>query len=88
MVHRNRGRDRASVIMGTPGPVPFSVMFIFPSLFTAERLREAARKYRMYANSGMEPLIRRVVWPFAFYDVDNPAAMLAAVDRARTGSAW
>lgn len=37
-----------------------------------------------YANTGMEPLARGASLPFAFYDVADPDAMLAALDQART----
>jgi hypothetical protein len=42
----------------------------------------AASSY--YGNTGMEPLARGVSLPFAFYDVANPDAMLAALEYART----
>jgi hypothetical protein len=37
-----------------------------------------------YANTGLDPLTRGTGLPFAFYDVANPGAMLAALERART----
>jgi hypothetical protein len=43
-------------------------------------------RYARYANTGMEPMVRSVAWPFAFYDVTDPEPMLAAIDQARTGT--
>jgi len=37
-----------------------------------------------YANTGLDPLARSANQPFAFYDVADPEAMLAALDQART----
>jgi len=81
-VHRSHGGRRASIIMGTLDPVPERAGFL-----AGRRLR-SSRATAMYANTGMEPLMRSGVWPFAFYDVDNPDALLAAIDRARTPSTW
>ena len=36
-----------------------------------------------YGNTGMEPMARGTGLPFAFYDVADPQAMLAALDQAR-----
>jgi hypothetical protein len=81
-VHRSRNGRRASVVMATPDHAPA------PGGLLGTRRPRSARSAAMYANTGMEPLMRSAVWPFAFYDVDNPDAMLAAIDRARTGSSW
>ena len=81
-VQRSHGGRRASVIMGTPDAVPGRAGVL------GTRRYRSARAYAMYANTGMEPLMRSAIWPFAFYDVDNPDAMLAAIDRARTVSSW
>lgn len=81
-VHRGRNRRRASVVMATPDFSPR------PAGLLGTRRGRSARSAAMYANTGLEPLMRSAVWPFAFYDVDNPDAMLAAIDRARTGSSW
>lgn len=81
-VRRSRNGRRASVVMTTPDFSSVSGGFL------GLNRRRSARSAAMYANTGMEPLMRSAVWPFAFYDVDNPDAMLAAIDRARTGSSW
>jgi len=80
-VQRSRGGRRASVTMATPEPAPVAGIL-------GTRRTRSARAYAMYANTGMEPLMRSAVWPFGFYDVDNPDAMLAAIDRARTPNSW
>jgi len=76
-VQRSRDGRRASVVMGLERGA------IRTGLFSGRR----AGSYAMYANTGMEPLMRSAVWPFAFYDVPDPEPMLAAIDRARTGGA-
>jgi hypothetical protein len=81
-VYRSHGGRRATVLMSTPDVMPPRVGVL------GTRRSRSARAYAMYANTGMEPLMRSAVWPFAFYDVDNPDAMLAAIDQARTGSTW
>ena len=78
MTVRRTRAGRASVTLGTVDP---GSGYSFLG-------RSRRRQYAQYANTGMEPLMRSAVWPFAFYDVDNPDAMLAAIDRARAGSSW
>lgn len=43
----------------------------------------AASTNSYYGNTGMEPMARGAGLPFAFYDVADPQAMLAALDQAR-----
>lgn len=81
-VHRGRGGRRGCVILGMADSPTERARFL-----SGRRLR-SGRRYAMYANTGMEPLMRSGVWPFAFYDVDNPDAMLAAIDQARIGNTW
>jgi hypothetical protein len=79
-VERSRDGRRVSVIMSTPRP-DRSYSFLGrrrPSQAYAARL----------ANTGLEPLMRSAPFPFAFYDVENPDALLAAIDRARTPGSW
>src|SRR5215469_16003976 len=42
--------------------------------------------YGMYANTGMEPLMRNVEFPAAFYDVADPDALIGVIDRVRLTS--
>lgn len=83
-IHRSRGGRRASVTMGGPEPSASPGLRV---------IRRMVPSYAMFANTGLEPYIRStqfqsVQFPFAFYDVDDPEALLAAVDRARTGNSW
>lgn len=70
-VRRTRDGRHASVLFGTA---------VGPGLSSA--FRKSATWY--YANTGMDPLARGAGLPFAFYDVADPDAMLAALDQART----
>jgi hypothetical protein len=47
------------------------------------RPRSRAYYANAYGNTGLEPLTRRSFVPFAFYDVAEPAAMLAALSQAQ-----
>lgn len=68
-VRRTRDGRHASVVIGTTGgPGPNP----FRNLMT-----------RHYANTGLDPLAIGGSLPFAFYDVADPDAMLAALDQAR-----
>ena len=70
-VRRTRDGRHASVVFGgTAGPGGRSAF------------RSSAAGY--YANTGMDPFAKGASLPFAFYDVADPDAMLAALDQART----
>ena len=70
-VRRARDGRHASVVFGTTaGPGRGSAF------------RNSASWH--YANTGMDLLARGASLPFAFYDVADPDAMLAALDQART----
>lgn len=74
MVRRSRDGRHASVMFGTTA-----------SPARGSPFRRSATWY--YANTGMDPLARGASLPFAFYDVADPDAMLAALDQARTATA-
>jgi hypothetical protein len=44
--------------------------------------------YQSYANTGMEPLARGASLPFGFYDVADPAGLLAALTQAQGPAGW
>jgi hypothetical protein len=52
------------------------------------RPRSRAFYANAYGNTGLEPLTRRSYLPFAFYDVAQPAAMLAALSQAQAPGNW
>jgi hypothetical protein len=52
------------------------------------RPRTRAYYANAYGNTGMELLTRRAYLPFAFYDVAEPAAMLAALSQAQAPASW
>jgi hypothetical protein len=52
------------------------------------RPRSRAFYANAYGNTGMELLTRRSYLPFAFYDVAEPAAMLAALSQAQAPGNW
>lgn len=52
------------------------------------RRRSPAFYANYYGNTGLEPLTRRSYLPFAFYDVADPAAMLAALTEAQAPANW
>jgi hypothetical protein len=79
-VERSRDGRRVSVIVSTPEP-DRSYSFL-------GRRRPTRAASARYANTGLEPLIRSASFPFAFYDVEDPQPLLAALDRARTRSSW
>ena len=70
-VRRTRDGRHASIVFGSTAGLGRSSVF-----------RNSATWY--YANAGMDPLARGASLPFAFYDVADPDAMLAALDQART----
>ena len=69
-VRKSNDGLHASVVFGSTDSRPRGIGF-----------RSAAWNY---ANTGLEPFARGASQPFAFYDVANPDAMLAALDQART----
>jgi hypothetical protein len=69
-VRRTRDGRHASVLFGPAAGPGRSSAF-----------RNSAIRY--YANTGMDPFVRGASMPFAFYDVADPVAMLAALDQAR-----
>lgn len=76
-VHRSRSGRRASV---TFGDVAGQVQGVSRRL-----MRRRASYGAFYANTGLELMARGgTLMPFAFYDVAEPDAMLAALDQART----
>jgi hypothetical protein len=77
-VQRSRDGRRVSVIMSTPEP-DLSYGFL-------GRRRPSQAAAARYANSGLEPLMRSAPFPFAFYDVEDPDGLLAALERARTAT--
>jgi hypothetical protein len=79
-VERSRDGRRVSVIMSTPEP-DRSYSFL-------GRRRPSQAYAGRYANTGLEPLMRSAPFPFAFYDVEDPESLLAALDRARTPNSW
>ena len=62
--------------------MPASCSALPPTWGRSSVFRNSATWY--YANAGMDPLARGATLPFAFYDVADPDAMLAALDQART----
>jgi hypothetical protein len=78
-VYRSRDGRRVSVIMSQVQPQATS------SFLGRQR---SSRVYERYADTGMEPLMRSAQFPFAFYDVEEPEALLAAIERARTQDSW
>jgi hypothetical protein len=72
-VRRTRDGRHASVDFGSTA---------FPGRTSAFRSRRGPTWY--YANTGLEPWARGTGLQFAFYDVADPDAMLAALDQART----
>jgi hypothetical protein len=86
-VHRGRSGRRVSVTMGPADPVTVEEVL-------ARRVGmpwpRTGRNYSYFEGTGLERLFRpgSVRWPFTFYDVDNPDALLAAINRAQTGSTW
>lgn len=68
-IQRSRDGRHASVVIGEVAPQGWN------------RRRSSAQ---WYPNTGMELLARNVDFPFAFYDVADPDAMLQALDRGRS----
>jgi hypothetical protein len=56
--------------------------------FLGRRPRSRAYYANAYGNTGMELLTRRSFLPFAFYDVADPAAMLAALSQVQASGSW
>jgi hypothetical protein len=79
-VERNRNGRRISVTMSAPEPDrPYGFL---------GRRRPSQAAYARYANTGMDLFMRSAQFPFAFYDVEDPEALLAALERARIASPW
>jgi hypothetical protein len=74
-VERSRDGRRVSVIMSSPEP-DLSYGFL-------GRRRPTRAASARYANTGLEPLMRSAPFPFAFYDVEDPQALLG---RPRPGA--
>ena len=71
-VRRTRDGRHASVVFDS---------IAFPGRSSPIRSRRMSTWY--YANTGMEPWARGAGLQFAFYDVADPDAMLAALEQAR-----
>jgi hypothetical protein len=72
-ISRSRDLRHASVTFGSPQARP------------AARWPRSYGNTWLYANTGTELFMRSATLPFAFYDVAQPDAMLAALDQVRAG---
>jgi hypothetical protein len=82
-VHHSRDGNHASVTFSDLSGRPDREANVL-----GRRPRSRAYYANVYGNTGMEPLTRRAYLPFAFYDVAQPTAMLAALSQAQAPATW
>lgn len=73
-VQRSRSGRHASVTVGRPPD---------GGRLRGWNLRSRGRQAAFYGNTGLDLMMSGTPLPFAFYDVKDPGAMLAALDQVR-----